>query len=810
MVLLLFLALASGNGRCDTYAAGYTPWSGWWWPSGSGGLVTGEDYNGHPAPLEKYDYVMNGRYDGPATAFGNRRYYSPGAQSWYGMCFYWAAAAILEPEPVRAGILDDTLFRVGDKKGLITVAYDGALYVTATVNGNGVDMPEGFHQVLDQYIRQQKTPVIFDLGTGEEHWNYPVYKYDIDYTSDGNTRHYTVRIYYATDGVDPDFVGTRTLSRVFHYYLELEGETITGSGWENGTIPPKKAFEPFGTEPNINAIYAEMPDRDFYAEVRQIIDAVGDPYEGNDAFEKAVALFGGHYQLVALDNDYFKMALDQGDVLYIGIDSEYGESVFLNIYYGDSGEPLAQIEQSGQVRIEADQAGDYYLEIGPRASGNVGCYQLDIRQGLAYEGILPVDPKFAWVAGVGVLSSTDAQKVIVSQMDAEGRLKDAFHLPVNGHFSGLLQRDLGFETPYQGYLRLNSDAPIDGLQVVTDGGDLMFGSDLISTDRAAAQVVYPYFNVGSLFGSERTRLGLINIGDDTEEVERQAFDEDGNLVGMDTLLLGPGRKIEVDAFDTGILAFAQSLVVTVKSGRNCLVGYLRFSRPSSSGNPYITRGTAFVPLPIAASSDLVLPHCASTAYWRTLIAVINTGTEGTRATLTAYDATGYPVDTIQRTMAPNQNLVGEVADLFQSSDVAAVRVTSDNGSICGFGLFGSADGIQYAGVPMADAKVTSTELVLPHIACLGAWGTGIGVMNIGGSASEIIFSLSDENGTFIGETTCILEQNQRISTLIKGLFDMDLLETARYLTVRSPGTIKGVYFMATSDRMRFMGGMIGF
>jgi len=30
-------------------------WSGYWWPYVNGGLATGNDYRGHPAPLEKYE-----------------------------------------------------------------------------------------------------------------------------------------------------------------------------------------------------------------------------------------------------------------------------------------------------------------------------------------------------------------------------------------------------------------------------------------------------------------------------------------------------------------------------------------------------------------------------------------------------------------------------------------------------------------------------------------------------------------------------------------------------------------------------------
>ena len=106
----------------------------------------------------------------------------------------------------------------------------------------GVDTPVGFHQVLEKYIRQEKRPVIFDLAQREEHWNYPVYKYDMDYTIDAGIRHYTVRIYYASDGVDPDYVGTRTLATTFHYYLELEGETIIDAGWEKRQHPPQKGL----------------------------------------------------------------------------------------------------------------------------------------------------------------------------------------------------------------------------------------------------------------------------------------------------------------------------------------------------------------------------------------------------------------------------------------------------------------------------------------------------------------------------------------------------------------------------------------
>ncbi len=815
-VAIFFFTFLSGEGHCEmkTYEATYVPWSGWWWPTSSGGLVTGEGYRGHPAPLEKYDYVMNGRYNGPATQYGTRRYYDQNAESWYGLCHCWSAAAILEEEPVLAGIYDGTLFRVGDKKGLITVAYDGALLTR--VYDAETDAPEVFHEVLDDYIRQQKKPLIFDLGVGEEHWNFPVYKYDTDYTQEGNKRHYTVTLYFASDGVGDniDFVGTKVSSSSYSYWLELDGETVTGSGWESGSIPPKKAYEPFGTATSINSIYRDTPERDFYQEVKDINAVVGDPYEGNDTFWKAVPLQGGHYFLIAVTNDYFKVVgLEKGAKLYVDISSEQDAGVLLNVYDDPAGDPVAVIEISGEQVIEVARTGDYYLEVVPLNPAGGPCYELTLRESLAYQGIFPVDPGWPWATGITVLGSEDAKKIIVAQMDPDGQLEYAFTSSSSSHLVGVLERDFGFTSHYNGYLRIDSDGPIQGVQVVTTGGDLMFGSNLIPADRASSEVFFPHFTRGTFFGAEKTRFGLINIGNDTEEVERFAYDDEGVPAGTDTISLGPGQKIEEDAFNMVILGGASSMKASAKSGRDCLVGYVKFDRPSSApGSDYrIPRGCALVPLPLESASALIVSHCACNDYWRTQIAVMNTGSEVTVATLTGYDANGDEIHVVQRMIGANQNLVEDVADIFQSWDVAAMKVESDNGQpLCGFVLHGSTDGVQFSGAPLYGVAPAFTDLYLPHIACLGIWGTGIGIMNTGAGAADVSFSLFDGDGNLLDKTIRDVKKNQRISSLIKNLFNSGVPQSARYLRIESAGSVSGMYFIATTDNRRLMGGGIGF
>jgi hypothetical protein len=51
-----------------TYEASSRPWSGYWWPYTQGGLGTGLDYRGRPAPLEKYNLLTTGSTSGTALA----------------------------------------------------------------------------------------------------------------------------------------------------------------------------------------------------------------------------------------------------------------------------------------------------------------------------------------------------------------------------------------------------------------------------------------------------------------------------------------------------------------------------------------------------------------------------------------------------------------------------------------------------------------------------------------------------------------------------------------------------------------------
>lgn len=817
-LIALFLVFFSqaASVECSVYEADYRPWSGYWWPFSQGGLVNGSDYNGHPAPLGKYDYVTSGTYYGPATSYGQESYYQPGCPHWYGMCFCWAAASILEEEPTHKGIYNGVRFNVGDKKGLLTVAYDSPLYYRYLTYS-----PVDFHQVLSDFIGSQKTPLIMDLGSENEIWNYPVFKYDTSYTPDGNTRHYTTTIYYINNGVDPDHVGSEVLSATYYYYFVVDGEEITASGWEYGSVTnhPKNASVPFDTHVRNTGI-------DF-DEVIKIVTTDGDAYNGNSSFEDAAPLSNGRYSLIlstrwvedpsprwVTDSDYFKVALEAGDVLHIRVETlDRTLGVILRIYDRER-ELIEEIEipgpGSGEQVIEVNTTGNYFIEIAPMGQSGEPGYELFLRQELAYQAIFPVDPSGSWATGFALLKPDSTEgRTIISRMDRSGLMQAGYTDNSSFCYLSGFADDFGLSRPERGYLRVDSDTPVLGLQVITYGGYLMLGGSLVSISSASADVFSPHFDTR---GGWQTWFGLINLGDQTEEILRRSYDLNGEPVASDTIELAPGQKIESDTAYISILSNARSMSASTKSGRDSLIGYTKFLNPSSG-----SKGRALVPLTMKEKAPmLVAPHIASDGYWWTGIAVMNTGNSDSTVAISACDKEGKQIGYLEQSLRAKQNFVRMASDIFPEDEVPAADIASmkffsgDGQSLCGLLLYGTSDGLQLAGLPLLPSTVS--PVYLSHLACFEPWWTGVGLMNAGDAPADVQFSLFDKDGGILGSTTCPLKPAQRLAVTIRDLFGADtednIFQAARYLKIESPQPLNGIYLIGTNDGLRLMGDVI--
>jgi len=216
-----------------------TPWSGYWWPMRD---------NGTAEPCSKYDaYVNKTRgYNPGAEAWEKANHgWSPEVQSWWGHCHAWSAASVSEDEPRQVKTVQGITFTVGDLKGLLTESYYSSscdLFVGTRYNGpsNNVQdvFPKDFHITLMKWIGTQKKAVVMDITATEEVWNYPAYKYEMTVTNDSqdaSKKHFSVKVWFADDGVWKDYVGTKSFTITYKYWLKFSVNGIIDGAWEGGS-----------------------------------------------------------------------------------------------------------------------------------------------------------------------------------------------------------------------------------------------------------------------------------------------------------------------------------------------------------------------------------------------------------------------------------------------------------------------------------------------------------------------------------------------------------------------------------------------
>jgi len=791
-----------------TYEADYVPWSGDWWAFGNGELVRGYYPRWEPSPLAKYDYVTSGSYNGKAMAYGRENYFNTEALGWEGLCMAWAAAAILEPEPVHKCIYEGLPFCVGDKKGLLTVAYDGPGRVYQVVN-----TPLGFHQVLEDIIRTQGMPLIIDTGSGEEIWNFPVYKYDSSYTVTGNIRHYTVTIYMADDDVHPDDVGTKVRDRRYYYFFEMDGETVVDSGWEAGSQVPKMGWMPFGAGGAID-------NNVDYETVQEIVTTNGDAYEGNDTPAEAVELENGYYTLVALGTDWFRVRLESGDRLDIRLMADVDGSAqhdggFTLKLFTPSMECVREVSvderSEGHICYESTESGDYYCSVEPLLPSREPFYDLTLQRELAFHGYFPTMPAGLWVTGLALLDTVmNDGRIDLTAIDENGNPRTNYRDDASSFHMGIAGKNFGLSCPGKGYVRVDSDHKLNGLHVTRSAWDpRMHGSNIISRDRASDRLFFPDLREQTYMCDPR--FGIINVGDNAETVERSFYNADGELLVSDSIAMAPGEKAVDHISD--VEEDAAAMRATATSGRDCLIGYLEFW----TGLMYKYKTATLVPLPLARNTRLIVPHVASgvnwpgQGIWQTEISVMNTGDAETAVTFTAHDSVGDEISSVAQVLQPNQPFKSEAGELFPSvsaPSIAAVNIESDGAALAGFVTYGPDGGDVSAAIPLTGPG--ESRLCLPHLACNDLWRTGVSVMNAGTGQTTTVFSLMDETGEILDQAYRSLQANERWVGTVTGLFGATFLAEARWLQAESVLPVQplcGLYLMTTKDGL-FMNGDI--
>ena len=253
--MMLVLPTSAAAAASEYGSTNKWPWSGYWWPM----LDNGYNLYANNGPMQKYDQYLfqtTGTM-GTSQAWEKANHYTANkANSWWGHCHAWAAAAILAPEP-KAVSRNGINFNVNDVKGLTT-----ALYYEPTFNwlsGNRVDDPKDttsaafkdiapawMDYLLRYYVRYYKYPFIMDVNADSQVWNYPVFAYQRTTTpvADGSEN---VRTTVWFSSPDWNATGTKYFSKTYTYNLKA-GTLGTWTG-TSVTDHPDFAWVPTGKRP---------------------------------------------------------------------------------------------------------------------------------------------------------------------------------------------------------------------------------------------------------------------------------------------------------------------------------------------------------------------------------------------------------------------------------------------------------------------------------------------------------------------------------------------------------------------------------
>jgi len=188
------------------------------------------------SPFRKHDRVTGAH----ANDWERRHHYDSDYPKWYGHCHAWAAAAISEVEPTHTIRYRDVTFHVGDVKAILTEGHygDKATVFGERNTGDGSDFqdiyPDKLWKVMQDYIGEQKLPLLMDLDPAVPVWTYPVYGYRIEYNRSDDGRDLydgEMTLFVTNTTVPPDYVGCLRLIKHYTFQVRMRnGAIVEGSG----------------------------------------------------------------------------------------------------------------------------------------------------------------------------------------------------------------------------------------------------------------------------------------------------------------------------------------------------------------------------------------------------------------------------------------------------------------------------------------------------------------------------------------------------------------------------------------------------
>jgi len=717
----IFWSVQVGDVLAVNKTADSIPWSGWWWPYAEGGLSTGIGYRGRPAPLEKYSMLHGMAEKNRIMQWYENRYYDSKAPYWYGICYAWAAAASFESEPRYPSSVDNIIFRVGDKKGLLTFAH-----LQDYIEHEDCENPAVLHYWLLHYIGEMRQSFVADLDSGDEVWSHPIYKYDMQITDVGQKSQVKVELHYADDFVKPDYVGIQDRTVIYEYelYKDSDGGIIDGH-WLGDSIASHPDYLS-----SVVAAHCDYGDFD-YQFVRELASSKDDYLESAES----VAITPGSYNLILLNKDIYELGVAVGETIRLELSKsdDSDEDIKYFIYDADmhpvARGTLSQTDESAKIELTAINP-PYHFVLTQENYNSANIYRLVYnRLNTGFQFTLPYFPKNGMWIGMAVTNFSDVtvEDVCLVGYDAAGIPVATLWGPekIDGYNKKLIIVDDShcFMEDWLQIERLHllaaNELAVVALSGVGDQALTEIGKPVLPS----SHLVIP--DTSSSMEHEFVHGGVCNNSQKTLEVDLKVYDSSGQVTAeKKSVAFAPGTRMK---FDSSVfhrdLPSNGWIDVCLGESENSkytgIGGYLSWRLGMAAAD--LMRG-----LPVT-STPLWLINLPAPRFWKTTIVLINVDDAKTVFHIEAGNSSEF-IDII---VQPHQRIEFDMYDKF--TGVAADKLKdltfkiSSVAPFCGYVNYqGDAD---YVSLPLLSENLLSSVLTVPHLAFSTDWWTGICVFN---------------------------------------------------------------------------------
>jgi hypothetical protein len=746
--VLAFSFLPIKETAAAVYETDVTPWSGYWWPYRFGGLGTGLDYRGYPSPIEKYLLLTTGDDDGPLLDWYMNRHYDPNALAWEGLCPYFARAAANESYDIFPSSEDNMVVRVGDKKGLLMLCHDFDTFTKA----NG-DNPVRFHFWLLDYIKDQGRAFTADLSQ-QEVWWYPVYKYDMTTQRIGLQENVSVRIYYASDNVSPDYVGTHTKTKSYTYTLTLNsaGDIIDGE-WTGSSI----TNHPDTMEIQHSAA-AKCPyiDCDY---VRQLAQSKDDFLEIHNNGIRPID--PGTYNLILLDPDQYIINGQPGDSVYIKIEKDDTSDEAIEIEITDAEEVsifndtlVSKQKVESVIQIENPP---YLLSLTQENyTEDPNIYILSVDKRTAFYQNVPFIPKDGSWSGFVVANTSDetTEDVMLVTSDKDGQALQTVFGPTDlepGEKQILMLEDLPWrplEYSDLDSIMMMANQQADFLNLFALDFDPMAG--FVQGNARGTHLVVPDTS-GQYNFSRRVQGAVFNETFDQASVSFSVFKGDGELKTETTETIDPGGIYSIIPGRKPFYHTSDDGWIEIASEGAMLSAYQYMS--NQTGN-WDVIDTIFA-LPVENTDKVVPIVTQPDGWWTTKITLINPNDQMNTVKLHFAEAGLNQDEDMNLEFDAYEKRVINITDLLGKMPGEAyyqsILEVSSQDPIVGYYSYASPYGGDQANFPLLDWDAFKDELSLYHLANNSVFWTGVCICNPNDFQVKVKMEVYDHEGEMIGE-----------------------------------------------------------